>query len=77
MGVPPNHPFIDGKFHHKPSSYWGTHNCGNIRMGKEIKTCPTSSLIPKTQGVSRGRHHGQWELGTPRNLNEQCRSMVT
>ena len=24
MGIPPNHPFIDGFLHCKPSSYWGT-----------------------------------------------------
>ena len=29
MGVLLNHPFIDGIFHYKPSSYWGTPIYGN------------------------------------------------
>ena len=30
IGIPPNHPFIDGMFHCKPSSYWGTPVVGNL-----------------------------------------------
>ena len=32
MGVPLNHPFIDGIFNYKPSSYGGTPIYGNSDM---------------------------------------------
>ena len=32
MGLPPDHPFLDGIFQYKPSSYGGTPICGNPHM---------------------------------------------
>ena len=34
IGLPPNHPFLDGIFPYKPSSYWGTPINGNPHMIK-------------------------------------------
>ena len=34
LGVPLDHPFIDGIFNDKPSSYWGTTIYGNPQIVK-------------------------------------------
>ena len=45
MGVPPNHPFVDGIFQHK-SSIWGTPNLGSPHIVDHKKSHTTHIHLP-------------------------------
>jgi hypothetical protein len=45
MGVPLNHPFIDGFFHYKSSSYWGSPIYGSPHIRIQVESWDTMGMF--------------------------------